>query len=121
ERLSKMVCILPEQRYGETVGERRPVGRGGPAIAPTPTARHAWAAAGARSGGADGHHLRAQDGHPLGVPAPRDGLWQWCDLLAPLTGVAPGRGVAAVAPRVAQPLGRGGPDRLAAGERGRCA
>lgn len=31
-----MVCIVPEQWYGETAGERRLVGRGGPAAAAQP-------------------------------------------------------------------------------------
>src|SRR6266540_4038501 len=107
-----MVRILREPGYGETVGERRLVGGGGPAATAGPATRHAWSATGVRSGGAGGHHLRAQDGHPLGVAAPGDGLWQWRHLLAAAARLAAGRRVAPAPPGVAGPSGRGGPHRL---------
>src|SRR5271166_3396534 len=49
------------------------------------------------------HHLRPQDGHPLGAVAPGDGLWLWHDLPELPQCLAAGRGLGEVAP---DPLGR---------------
>ena len=50
------------------------------------------------------HHLRPQDGHPLGGVAPGDGLRLWHDLPELPQCLAAGRGLGEVAP---DPLGRG--------------
>ena len=44
------------------------------------------------------HHLRPQDGHPLGGLAPGDGLWLWHDLPELPQCLAAGRGLGEVAP-----------------------
>ena len=44
------------------------------------------------------HHLRPQDGHPLGGVAPGDGLWLWHDLPELPQCLAAGRGLGEVAP-----------------------
>ena len=55
----------------------------------------------------------------MGVAAPRDGLWQWHDMLA-VAGPRAGRGsLAAPPPQAVRLPGRGGPDRLDAGGYGR--
>src|SRR5437868_1333910 len=72
----------------------------------------------ARPRGFDGDPLRAQERHPLGDAAPGDGLRQRRDLLAALARLAAGRRLGALAPVGLGPLGRGGQDRLAPGERG---
>ena len=54
----------------------------------------------------------------MGVVAPRDGLWQWDDLLATLARLARGRGLAPPAPGAARPFGRARCHRLVAGQSG---
>ena len=66
----------------------------------------------------DGHHLRAQERHPLGDAAPGAGLRQRRDLLAPLARLAESGRVDAPAPDPVGPLRRSGQDRLEPGERG---
>src|SRR2546421_7765174 len=77
-----------------------------------------WTAPRGRARGLDGHHLRAQERHPLGDAAPGDGLWQWRDLLAALACLAAGGRVGAPAPGALGPLRRNRHDRLEPGERG---
>ncbi len=60
----------------------------------------------ATSGSTERHRLCAQKRHPVGDAAATDGLWQWDDLLAALTGVAAGRRVAETPPRAVKPTRR---------------
>src|SRR5919201_3202213 len=66
------------------------------------------------------YHLRAQNGHPLGVLPAGAGLL-WHDTLEPLTSLAARRRLGAAAPHPAAASGGCWQDRLAAGQRGRVA
>src|SRR5207249_7482275 len=117
ECLTQLARIVRQREYGHTTGPGRALADCRAAVAAAPTAPAGWASRHrVRPGGADRDHLRAQDGDPVGIPAPRDGLWQWHDLLAAVAGLA-GRGrVAAAARGVARSAGASGQNRLDAGE-----
>src|SRR5438046_10489773 len=95
-----MVQIVPQVGYGQATRERRAMG-GRRAVAPADaTGGNAGAPTGAEPGGADGHHLRAQDGAAVGVLPAGTGLL-WHDLVAAAACLAGGGRVGAPAPRAA--------------------
>ena len=60
----------------------------------------------------DRHPLRPQDGHRMGRPAKRNGLWKRHDLLAMFAGLAQGGRMGQTAPRPSCEAASGGQDRL---------
>ena len=72
-----------------------------------------------QSSGPDGDRVRAQDRDSLGAAAPRNGLWQRHDLLAPAGRMAGRRGLGAAPPSVARTPPSRRPTRLVAGHAGR--
>ena len=100
--------------HGQSDVERRVVGvyYGIPAAAEATAAPVPWSETVGRSRGSDGHSLRAEDGHPVGGSALRDGVWIRDDVLAAVAGLAAGRGVGHDPPCAVVPIARGRPDRL---------
>ena len=91
--------------------------RPAPAPVPAPPAAVPGPQALRQPAGPDGDSLRAQDGHPVGVPADRVGLWVGHDVLASAACVAARRGLDAAPSRVARAAACRRPARLVAGDR----
>ena len=58
------------------------------------------------------YHLRTAKRSTLGDATPRDGLWEWSNMLASPSRLARGRSMAQATPSTAQPPGRSRQDRL---------
>src|SRR6266508_5961116 len=69
-------------------------------------------------GGADGDPVRAEDGHPLGVLACRDGVWERDDVLAQAARLVPSGRLAQAAPGASRRAGPGRSHRLGPGRAG---
>jgi transposase len=99
-------------RHGETFTQRRTVACDRTPVAPRTTQAPGWTPADSRPRRAHRHPLRAQKRHPLGDAAPGAGLWFGHDLLAEITRLAAGWGLAPAPPGLARPTGGSGQDRL---------
>ena len=75
-------------------------------------------APGVGPGGADGDPVRAEDGHPLGVLACRDGVWERDDVLAQAARLAPSGRLAQAAPGATRRAGPGRSHRQGPGRAG---
>lgn len=75
-------------RDGEAVGKRAVVETDRATIAEASEGTQGRTATDIRQSSADGNHLCAKDRNPVGVVAPRDGLWKRDDLLAAVARVA---------------------------------
>ena len=114
------VGVVPENGglHGEDPRGRPVVepNRPAPAPAQAPPAAVSGPQALRQPAGSDGDSLRAQDGHPVGVPPPRTGLWIRHDLLAPPARLAARRGLDEAPSRAAGPAPRRRPPRLVASD-----
>ena len=118
ECLSKPGDGVVEQGHAQAPCLRRSVGDRRPLAPARTTQAQRWSTACAGPGLSDRHSLRAQNRHPLGIPAPGNGLRVRRDLLAPFARLAGGRGLGPSPPHAPRPARGSRSDRLGPGQSG---
>lgn len=106
--------------HGQAFAHGRRLGDHRTGFTPTPSVSQGRSPAHRESTGTHRHTLCLEDGDPVGIPSPRNGLWLWNDLLAPPAGLAGCRGVAGHPPYAAQSAPGRRAHRLVACSRRQC-
>ena len=89
-----------------------------PLLPPEPPKPKGGRVPGVGPGGTDGDPVRAEDGHPLGVLACRDEVWERDDVLAQAARLVPSGRLTQVAPGASRGAGPGRSHRLGPGRAG---